>query len=289
MSDLAETRSTHELIAFYLDCPVDPDDSTYRHLLSVLQHRVPTMFPQLQEMLRSSEPKLRAKAASLLAQNMVENKVLIRESHEELRRLLVERDETEAEVISHALNAVGTLTESGDVELLLRFVEHPESSVRLSCACALEGKTDDRAVPALIQLSADSDGDVRNWATFGLTLLHGSAIDTPEIRAAMVARVSDDCSDGCQGDPKGEALLGLVQYRDARVIPAILEELKKWDDRPRSQNLDMSYIGEAVEMLCELRSEFGQEWTPVFQKLDEMGLMTYRCELYALLPRRLNR
>ena len=66
------------------------------------------------------------------------------------------------------------------------------------------GHDDDRAVAALIALSADWDGDVRDWATFSLAVQIDR--DTPEVREALAARLSDD-----HGDTRSEAIRGLAR------------------------------------------------------------------------------
>jgi HEAT repeat protein len=62
------------------------------------------------------------------------------------------------------------------------------------------------AIEALLELSRDSDVDVRNWATFAL----GSQIDvdTPQIREALRNRLSDS-----DEDTRSEALCGLARRK----------------------------------------------------------------------------
>ena|SRR5438270_8722120 len=63
------------------------------------------------------------------------------------------------------------------------------------------------------------DEDVRNWATFGL----GSQadIDTAEIRAALLERVTDS-----HNETRGEALVGLARRKDPRALEPIIQELR---------------------------------------------------------------
>ena len=74
------------------------------------------------------------------------------------------------------------------------------------------------AIHTLIELSADEDEDVRNWATFGI----GSLIvnDTEEIREALFQRLNESNS-----EIRGEALVGLASRGDARVVEYLLKEL----------------------------------------------------------------
>jgi HEAT repeat protein len=99
-----------------------------------------------------------------------------------------------------------------------RFRRHADSEVRHAVVLALTGHDHPTAVRWLIELTRDSDAHVRDWATFAL----GSQtdLDTDELRNALAARL-DDSDD----DTRAEALIGLAQRRDRRVIPALEREL----------------------------------------------------------------
>jgi HEAT repeat protein len=83
----------------------------------------------------------------------------------------------------------------------------------------LLGHTDPRAVASLIALSADPNVRVRDWATFGLAVQIDT--DTPEIRAALLARLHDS-----DGDTAGEAMAGLARRKDRQVVAPLLELLQ---------------------------------------------------------------
>lgn len=74
------------------------------------------------------------------------------------------------------------------------------------------------SVSALIELSADADEDVRNWATFGLGSM--DSVDTPLLREALVRRLNDT-----NAEIRGEALVGLAQRKDPRVVEPLRREL----------------------------------------------------------------
>jgi HEAT repeat protein len=68
-------------------------------------------------------------------------------------------------------------------------------------------------------LSQDLDARVRDWSTFGLgTQLE---VDTPEILAALLARVED-----IDADTRAEALAGLAKRRDLRVVVPLRRALE---------------------------------------------------------------
>jgi HEAT repeat protein len=98
--------------------------------------------------------------------------------------------------------ALGHMGDVRGLPAVLRHAAHPSEEVRLSVAFAIPLVAGDppaaEAIEALIQLSADPDPDVRDWATFGL----GSQFedDTNAIRDALAARLADE-----KGDAPGEA------------------------------------------------------------------------------------
>jgi HEAT repeat protein len=77
------------------------------------------------------------------------------------------------------------------------------------------------SIACLIDLSRDDSSQVRDYATFGLRL---TACDTPAIRQAFVDRLSDE-----DAEVRGEAMLGLAENKDPRVIAAIRAELQMID------------------------------------------------------------
>lgn len=129
--------------------------------------------------------------------------------------LALERD---ADLLSDIAFALGHIGDERAVEPLSRLRDHPSRDVRYGVVHGLLCQEDERAIQALIELSADEDTDVRDWATFGL----GSQIaaDTPEIRDALLARLADE-----DGATRGEALVGLARRGDERVIEPLIRGL----------------------------------------------------------------
>lgn len=102
---------------------------------------------------------------------------------------------------------------------MVRFKHHADEGVRFGVVMGLLTLEDELAVQTLIELSTDADADVRDWATFGL----GSQIelDTPAIREALVARLSDE-----DEDTRGEAMVGLARRHDSRMVAPLLTDLE---------------------------------------------------------------
>ena len=172
---------------------------------------------QLAESMCSRERRL---GADLLGQLGVPERANPDQCRSILRGMLIE-DET-AEVLRAVLVAVTHQNDIEAIPLAVGLSTHPDSEVRHGVVLALSihhGHEVPQAIETLIQLSNDSCGHVRDWATFALgTLIE---IDTKQIRDALADRLSDP-----DFDTRGEALVGLAQRKDVRVIAALKLELE---------------------------------------------------------------
>ncbi|HZO75953.1 MAG TPA: HEAT repeat domain-containing protein [Ktedonobacteraceae bacterium] len=131
---------------------------------------------------------------------------------------MLEREQ-EPEVLSAVATALGHRHDRRAIEPLARLKSYPDGDVRFGVVMGLLALEDKLAVETLIELSRDTDADVRDWATFGL----GSQIelDTPAIREALAARLTDE-----DGDTRGEAMVGLARRHDTRMLEPLLAELE---------------------------------------------------------------
>jgi hypothetical protein len=129
---------------------------------------------------------------------------------------LLANEEEEPAVLSSAAVGLGHLRDERAIEPLAALASHLSPHLRASVVHGLMGHDDDRAVSALVLLSADSEDAVRDWATFAL----GVQIDrdTAEVRDALAARLADE-----NEDARAEAIRGLARRRDERALPAALE------------------------------------------------------------------
>jgi HEAT repeat protein len=178
---------------------------------------------------------------------------------ETLPVLIDATDEGDADVVAAAVNALGQLWDPRALPAILRQAGHPSANVRHSVAIAIPGAAggppSPDAVEALISLSADSDGETRDWATFGL----GSQLedqDSDAIRDALAARLDDP-----DGDTAGEALLGLALRHDPRALPVLLARL---DDDPGNLIVEAAAALGAPEALPALQRLKREGW-----QLDE--------------------
>lgn len=120
--------------------------------------------------------------------------------------------------------ALGHLKDSRGVVPLAKFKNHSCAEVRYGVVFGLLGQEDELAINTLIELSRDENEDVRNWATFGL----GEMIetDTQAIRDALFQRlVNEKGQTDTEAEIRQEALLGLANRKDYRVIKPLREEL----------------------------------------------------------------
>jgi HEAT repeat protein len=137
-----------------------------------------------------------------------------------LRTLLVMLErESRGDVLNSILVALGHQHRAESIVPAFRFRQHADADVRYAVVHALTGHSEPLAVAGLIELTRYPVAEVRDWATFGL----GTQIelDTPEIRECLLERLTDP-----DDDTRFEALVGLAQRRDRRVLPALSRELK---------------------------------------------------------------
>ena len=209
----SDQRSTTELVALYLR---DPETDEAGRALGVVQYRGgKEEFEIAAHLARGNLALERRVAADILAQLGWQERTYLSESIEILLRLL---DDPEVEVLQAAAIACGQRKSSLSVARLVELGKHPSAQVRYGVTYGLAGQDEPSAIDALLLLSKDEDRDVRDWATFAL----GSQtdIDTPELREALRARLTDN-------DPEigGEALVGLSRRQDEHLKRAVLDEL----------------------------------------------------------------
>lgn len=216
--------TTADLIAAVLAAP-DDDKDARRPALSELQAR-PTRetFDAATRLLASDARPERELGVAILGQLGGSGSDPERPFREPTVVLLLEllTREHEPRVLESLGYAFAHLDEARGIGPLCALAGHPEIRVRHAVVHGLLHHRDERAVRALIQLSADEDDGVRDWATFGL----GTQIplDTPAIRAALLARLDDN-----HHNTREEAMYGLAMRLDARAIPALLEFLEDFE------------------------------------------------------------
>lgn len=127
----------------------------------------------------------------------------------------------DADVIVAALYALGHLGNHRRDPDLLPLADYPEPEIRRGVAFALQMTTLPEAVPVLLRLMKDLAVGPRDWAT--TTLAEATWFDTPEIRAALFERATEDDDEVT----RGEALYGLACRGDRRALPLLITELRE--------------------------------------------------------------
>jgi HEAT repeat protein len=102
----------------------------------------------------------------------------------------------------------------------LSLVDHQSSTVREAVAFTLSAFSDlASSQQALIRLSADSNTEVRNWATFGLATSNSRRV---ELLDALAARLDDE-----DFRTSVEALIGILERCDRDAIDALTAHLRR--------------------------------------------------------------
>ena len=187
---------------------------------------------------RSLDAGWRALGAHILGQLGQPDRTFPEECCDCLASLLHDPDE---DVVIAALYALGHLGNHCRDSELLPLEKHPEPEIRRGVAFALDGTTLPEAVPVLLRLMKDPHVGTRDWAT--TTLAAATCFDTPEIRAALLERATEDDD----AMTRGEALYGLAHRGDGRALPLLITELS--GEEP-------AYRAEDAAKICLGRDEF---------------------------------
>jgi len=221
----------------------EPDsDERWAHVVALHKRGDDESFVAAAELLDSPDADRRALAADILAQLgaapgvPVEQRPLAGSAFELLLQRIGEEEHTE--VLQSIASAFGHLADPRGIPALYALRNHPDDDVRHAVVLGLCGQDDDLAIDTLVELTRDSDADVRDWATFGL----GTQVerDDARIRDALIARLDDP-----DDDTRGEALRGLGVRGDERAIPRLLAELDS-----RAELEDPSVVQEALLALA---------------------------------------
>ncbi|MGW2564047.1 HEAT repeat domain-containing protein [Streptomyces sp. NPDC001514] len=130
----------------------------------------------------------------------------------------------EPELIRATVAGLGQQGDPAALPEILRHAGHEDPEIRFGVAVALHGLVPGEhaeAIRVLVELARDSDDGVRDWAT---TALADVEADSPEIREALAARLTDQVP-----DIEAEAARGLAMRQDARAVDALARILADED------------------------------------------------------------
>jgi HEAT repeat protein len=211
-----DPRTNEELISAAL-LRTHHEDS-YWDVVWVLHRRdTPEILKRAQELCQNPRSAERRLGADILGQLGVPERTFPKQCVATLLEML--KEEKDVDVLQAILIALGHLGQPEAIEPAARFRTHPDPGVRHGVVLALMRYEDRLAVECVIELSRDEDAHNRDWATFAL----GTQInlDTAPIREALIERLND-----VDFDTRCEAIAGLTEMGDQRVIPVLVRELK---------------------------------------------------------------
>jgi HEAT repeat protein len=244
-----DPRATPEFVTLAL---TEPDEDAAWDAVVTLHYRgTRDVFDTACHLCRSECPQERTLGANILGQLGIPKRAFPAESVKFLlERLEVETDE---DALNASCVALGHLRDPAAIPALVRLRTHASDQVRFAVVFALGGFADALAIRTLMEMSSDPDAGVRDWATFALGSLID--VDTPEIRAALLARISDE-----DEATRGEALVGLARRKDPRVIGPLLKDLQRYQDAEYP-----GYSLEAAEEIADARL------LPILMTLKQAG------------------
>lgn len=234
---LSEDWSAAELVedAIAQATRAEEDDDAYWAPIRLLQQRESSaVWTAVSPLASSDDPRIQSLVADILGSLAAPAFGLESATIQLFRSMLAKAPPPE--VVASVGHALGQFAESdAGFEMMLEYADHEDVCVRQGVVSALLGKRDTRAIQVLVHLSSDEHEQIRDWATFGLASRLGdpgdaALVDTPEIRAALAARLDDD-----HASTRAEAVVGLAARRDPRALPCVLGAL-------RADSFAMDYV-----------------------------------------------
>ncbi|MFM8570149.1 MAG: HEAT repeat domain-containing protein [Pirellula sp.] len=213
---------------------------------------------------RHPEAFHRSIGVSILAQLGPDGDAYAEESKQMIRSMLpIEQD---PEVITSLISAVSFRKMTEGTQWLVSLANNRSEDIRWRVAWALpiDGISDpdvyQTCVQTLLRLMQDPEPQVREWATFSLSITEQ---DTPEIRNALLERLRDD-----DFQTRSEAAIGLANRKEPAAIDLLIEHLQ-------SDRVGQLYV-EAAEIYADRRLRPAlmalSKWWDVDQELLEKAL-----------------
>lgn len=209
-----DPRTNEEL----LDAALSEEYGDQTWAILILQLRgSPDTFEAARQLCTSSRARARRVGADILGQLGKEDNKFHEESVTTLLAML--EQEQDPAVLNSIAVALGHRKDPRAIEPLAPLKNHPDQRVRLGVVFGLMAHEDGLAINTLIELSADPESLIRDWATFSLGVMVET--DTPLIRAALMARVTDE-----DADTRIEGIRGLAERRDQRIVDILIAVLE---------------------------------------------------------------
>lgn len=265
--------------AQFINTPDPEDGSPHPAWVAITEMRrrgSRTVFDAAAQICRSGDPRARQVGALVLGQLGISPERTVppfwQEQVLELMTLLNRETvgQNDPEVLKDTCVSLGHLNDVRAVPALIKLKRHRDGRVRYGVAFGLTGHDDPRAIEALIELAGDFDDHVREWATFALArVIH---TNTPELRNALFANLKD-----ASLQIRSEALFGLAQRRDGRIMPVLAAALD--NEHPHELALQAAALM-SDRNLCELllrAAQHADHWSPAEQEALVEALRACQC------------
>jgi len=197
-------------------------DATWDHVSALRSADTPSVLKKALAWCQETDPFRRSIGVSILAQLGNEGNSYPDESNAMIHTMI--QTEKDHDVMTSLISAVHFRQLKEGAEWLISLAQHPSEDIRWRVAWGLpipnlhDPETERRAIDTLMQLLADSEPQVRDWATFSLSMTEE---DTPQLREALLERMRDP-----DFSTRSEAAIGLARRNEPRGITLLLEYLK---------------------------------------------------------------
>lgn len=194
-------------------------DRTWEHVFALRKEGTASVLESALAWCRDSDPFRRSIGVSVLAQLGDDGKSFPRETSTMIQTLLA--TEHDHEVITSLISAIHFREVLEGFDWLIEMSQHPSEDIRWRVAFALpipnvgDSETNRRAIETLLELLRDTDPQVRDWATFSLSMTDE---DSPEVRSALLERIEDT-----DFNTRSEAAVGLAKRKEPRGIQPLIE------------------------------------------------------------------
>lgn len=253
-ADDEDSRSIDELFAAATDWSRNEGEGDWSAVFALQRIGSREVLDKALLLLQSADPRSRAQAVTVLGQFGGPGQSYRDERIATINPLIA--PDTDADVLFSAVAAMSHLKDPHGIQRVIEVADYPDERVRQAVAFALGGRTEPQSVATLIRLTSDDSAFVRDWATFGIGQIN--SLDTPEIREALYRRIDD-----ADEQTRSEALHGLARCRDLRVVPTLIEALRKdeygslWPLVETLLNIDLEQEPEEVatdDLISRLRA-----------------------------------
>jgi HEAT repeat protein len=249
-----DLRSIAELFAATLAGDYE-DEEAWDAVATLRMRGTEDVYEAAVQLCSSDDAKSRARGLDVLGQLSAGKPDAERPHlHDCVSRAIRHLSDPDSTVVCSAAWALAHLNTKAAAAALIPLTSHEDQRVRYAVAVAQYGDrcSSPGAVPAVLELMQDPSDEVRDWATFALG--QSIAVDSPEIRNALQARLQDSYADA-----RSEAMWGLAVRKDRLGLTLLLERLEseEWvagDEMAAADTLGLSH-DVPVSIFCdELRN-----------------------------------